>query len=32
LLLYNLRHLAHHTGQLTERLRTHAGIGLPWVR
>jgi len=29
---YNLRHLAHHTGQLAERLRTHANIGLPWVR
>ncbi len=29
---YNLRHLAHHTGQLAERLRASAGIGLPWVR
>ena len=29
---YNLRHLAHHTGQLAERLRSHADIGLPWVR
>jgi hypothetical protein len=30
--LYNLRHIAHHTGQLAERLRTQANIGLPWVR
>lgn len=30
--LYNLRHLAHHTGQLTDRLRAGAGIGSPWVR
>lgn len=29
---YNLRHLAHHTGQLSERLRSQAGTGLPWVR
>jgi hypothetical protein len=29
---YNIRHLAHHTGQLSERLRTHANTGLPWVR
>jgi DinB superfamily len=29
---YNLRHLAHHTGQLAERLRTCASIGLPWIR
>jgi hypothetical protein len=29
--LYNLRHLAHHTGQLADRLRTVAGIGIPWV-
>ena len=29
---YNIRHLAHHTGQLSERLRSHANIGLPWVR
>jgi hypothetical protein len=27
----NLRHLQHHTGQLAERLRTHAGLGLAWV-
>lgn len=30
--LYNLRHTAHHTGQLIERLRTEAGIGVPWSR
>jgi hypothetical protein len=30
--LYNLRHIHHHTGQLADRLRTAAGIGLPWVR
>jgi hypothetical protein len=29
---YNIRHLAHHTGQLAERLRATANIGLPWVR
>ncbi len=29
---YNLRHLAHHTGQIAERLRSQANIGLPWVR
>jgi len=29
--LYNLRHVAHHTGQLTDRLRTVANIGLAWV-
>lgn len=29
---YNIRHLAHHTGQLSERLRTHADTGLPWKR
>jgi hypothetical protein len=28
---YNLRHLAHHTGQIAERLRSQAGLGLPWV-
>ena len=28
--LYNLRHAAHHTGQLIERLRVEAGIGVPW--
>jgi hypothetical protein len=30
--LYNLRHLAHHTGQLADRLRTGAGLGVPWAR
>jgi hypothetical protein len=30
--LYNLRHLQHHTGQLADRLRVRADIGLPWVR
>ena len=30
--LYNLRHLAHHGGQLADRLRTEADIGVPWVR
>jgi hypothetical protein len=29
---YNIRHLAHHTGQLIERLRSKAGVGVPWVR
>jgi hypothetical protein len=30
--LYNLRHLQHHTGQLIDRLRTAAQIGVAWVR
>jgi hypothetical protein len=30
--LYNLRHLAHHTGQLADRLRTVAGLASPWKR
>lgn len=29
--LYNIRHLQHHTGQLADRLRTAAGIGVEWV-
>ena len=29
--LYNLRHIAHHTGQLIDRLRTAAQIGIVWV-
>lgn len=29
--LYNLRHAAHHTGQLIERLRSEAAIGIPWT-
>jgi hypothetical protein len=28
---YNLRHLQHHTGQLTERLQQHNIKGLSWV-
>jgi hypothetical protein len=30
--LYNIRHVQHHTGQLADRLRAHADIGVPWVR
>lgn len=30
--LYNLRHFAHHTGQLADRVRTQAGLGVAWVR
>jgi hypothetical protein len=30
--LYNLRHLAHHEGQLSERLRSQANLGVRWVR
>jgi hypothetical protein len=29
--IYNIRHLQHHTGQLIDRLRTKAGIGVRWV-
>jgi hypothetical protein len=29
--LYNIRHLQHHTGQLVDRLRNVADIGVPWV-
>jgi hypothetical protein len=29
---YGLRHLAHHTGQLAERIRSHTGVGVSWVR
>jgi len=29
---YNIRHLAHHTGQIAERLRSQADLGVPWVR
>ncbi len=29
--LYNIRHIQHHTGQLTERLRHVADLGVPWV-
>ncbi len=28
---YNIRHLQHHTGQLIERLRTAANIGVSWT-
>jgi hypothetical protein len=28
---YNIRHLQHHTGQLSERLRNSADFGLHWV-
>lgn len=30
--LVNLRHVAHHTAQLADRLRTHADIGISWVK
>jgi len=30
--LYNLRHLAHHEGQLADRLRVGSGLGVPWTR
>ncbi len=29
---YNIRHIQHHTGQLIDRLRTKADIGIAWVR
>jgi hypothetical protein len=29
--LYTIRHLQHHTGQLIDRLRNVAGIGVGWV-
>jgi DinB superfamily len=29
--LVSLRHLQHHTGQLADRLRAAANIGIPWV-
>jgi hypothetical protein len=28
--IYNIRHLQHHTGQLVERLRTGAEVGVNW--
>ena len=28
---YNIRHLQHHTGQLCDRLRTGADLGVDWV-
>jgi hypothetical protein len=27
----NLRHPQHHTGQLADRLRQHADLGVRWV-
>ena len=30
--LYNIRHIAHHTGQLADRLRREANTGLAWVK
>ncbi len=30
-LAYNLRHLQHHTGQLSERIRQDTGNGVRWV-
>ena len=29
---YSIRHIAHHTGQLADRLRSQANVGVPWVR
>jgi DinB superfamily len=29
---YNIRHLQHHTGQLADRVRTAANVGVAWVR
>ncbi len=31
LVLYTLRHLQHHTGQLVDRVRSDAGVGIEWV-
>jgi len=30
--LYNLRHIQHHAGQLSERLRQATGSGIDWVK
>jgi hypothetical protein len=30
--LYSLRHIQHHTGQLADRLRLGADVGVAWVR
>jgi hypothetical protein len=30
--LYNIRHMQHHCGQLADRLRNAADIGVAWVR
>jgi hypothetical protein len=29
--IYNIRHIQHHTGQLTARLRNEANVGISWV-
>lgn len=29
--LYNLRHIQHHAGQLSERLRQEANLGIRWI-
>lgn len=29
---YNIRHIQHHAGQLADRLRKQANVGLTWVR
>jgi hypothetical protein len=29
--IVNLRHLEHHTAQLADRLRQHAGVGIDWI-
>jgi len=31
LLLYTLRHVQHHAGQLIDRVRNDAGVGVEWV-
>ncbi|MDX9971960.1 MAG: DinB family protein [FCB group bacterium] len=28
---YNIRHIQHHVGQLTDRLRNHERIGVQWI-
>ena len=28
---YNLRHLQHHTGQLSERIKSYTGKGITWI-
>jgi hypothetical protein len=28
---YNIRHIQHHVGQLEDRLRIGAGIGVRWI-
>ena len=29
--IYNIRHIQHHAGQLSERLRTNESVGISWV-